>query len=204
MKQIEPITMNYIGTSMNPTLKPGDKLEIIPYHGQGIRRGDVIALIPPGGDYKVIHRVVFIGSHGIRTRGDNSNQVDEWTLNPEHIIGRVVSAKRGNQRRRIFRGREGQCFALTGRALQALDSIVSSLLRPSYHRLAVTGIFRHWLPTWVKPRVITLNRPTGTELQLLMGRRVVGRWLPGMPRWHIRRPYRLFVDETSLPENSFE
>jgi molybdopterin converting factor small subunit len=56
MKQIEPITMNYIGTSMNPTLKPGDKLEIIPYHGQGIRRGDVIALIPPGGDYKVWHQ----------------------------------------------------------------------------------------------------------------------------------------------------
>jgi hypothetical protein len=34
-----------------------------------------------------------------------------------------------------------------------------------------------------------------------MGRRVIGRWLPGMSRWHIRRPFRLFVDEASLPEN---
>jgi hypothetical protein len=34
-----------------------------------------------------------------------------------------------------------------------------------------------------------------------MGRRVVGRWLPGMTRWYIRRPFRLFVDEESLPEN---
>jgi hypothetical protein len=41
----------------------------------------------------------------------------------------------------------------------------------------------------------------GKELQLLMGRRVIGRWLPGMSRWHIRRPFRLFVDEASLPEN---
>jgi hypothetical protein len=52
--------------------------------------------------------------------------------------------------------------------------------------------------------VISLNRDAGTELQLVMGRRVIGRWLPGKSGWNIRRPFRLFVDEESLPENKTE
>ena len=49
--------------------------------------------------------------------------------------------------------------------------------------------------------MISLNRDGETELQLLMGRRVIGRWLPGRTGWSIRRPFRLFVDEAALPEN---
>jgi hypothetical protein len=53
----------------------------------------------------------------------------------------------------------------------------------------------------MRPRVISFNRDAGAELQLVMGRRVIGRWLEGKSGWNIRRPYRLFVDEESLPEN---
>jgi hypothetical protein len=56
----------------------------------------------------------------------------------------------------------------------------------------------------MKTRAISLSHPAGTELQLLMGRRVIGRWLPGMSGWNIRRPFRLFVDEEALPENKAE
>ena len=96
-------TINYIGPSMKPILKPGDRLQIIPYHGQKIRGGDVVVFIPPGGEVKIIHRVIYVGSQGIKTRGDNCNQADPWALSSDHILGRVVCARRGNRRRRAVR-----------------------------------------------------------------------------------------------------
>jgi signal peptidase len=203
-KQIAPKnleSMNYIGPSMNPTFKPGDRLEIISCEAKKIRRGDVIVFIPPGNHSKVVHRVVRIDSHGIKTRGDSCNHLDEWVLSPDCILGRVILARRGNKKWRVSGGRMGQVFASIVRAIHAIDSGVSSLLRPTYDRLAKSGVFRKILPMQMKKMVISFNRPEGLELQLLMGRRVIGRWLPGTSRWHIRRPFRLFVDEASLPGN---
>jgi len=194
-------SINYIGSSMNPTLKPGDRLFILPYAGQRIRRGDVVVFVPPRGDSKIIHRVVSVHSQGIRTRGDNNNELDQWFLSPEHVLGRVVWAQRKNIRRRIFGGPPGQLLAAILRGIHAIDSYVSFLLRPAYDELAKGGIFIRLLPAKMRPRVVSFDRAAGKELQLLMGRRVIGRWLPGMSRWHICRPFRLFVDEESLPEN---
>jgi len=196
--------MNYIGPSMNPTLRPGDRLRVIPYDGRDIRRGDVVVFVPPGGDTKIIHRVVYIDSNGIKTRGDNCNQPDGWVLSPDCILGRVVAAQRSNRWRSIFGGPLGRLFAEAVRVIHAVDSCVSFLLRPAYREFARAGIFIRLLPAQMRPRVISLNRVAGKELQLLLGRRVVGRWLPGKTRWHIRRPFRLFVDEETLPENKEE
>jgi signal peptidase len=204
MKQTKTIdleSMNYIGPSMNPILKAGDILEIVSYKGQEIRPGDVIVFIPPGGDSRVIHRVVVMDSQGIRTRGDNCTDVDPWILNPEQVLGRVVYARRRDKRLRVLGGLVGSLFATVIRGIHSIDSSVSDLLRPSYKRLAGVGLFKHLLPGSMEPRVIAFNRLAGTELQLLIGQRVVGRWPPGESRWHIRRPFRLFVDEDSLPEN---
>ena len=204
IEQPEPKTMNYIGPSMNPILRPGDRLHIVPYDFQEVRGGDVIVFIPPGGDSKVVHRVISVNSDGIRTRGDNCNHADDWVLRRENILGRVVAAQRRNRRLRVFGGPLGHSLAVAIRAIKSIDSNLTSLLRPFYQRLARAGVFRRWLPGWMKTRAISLSHPAGTELQLLMGRRVIGRWLPGMTRWHIRRPFRLFVDEETLPENKAE
>lgn len=204
METTEAQTMNYKGPSMNPTLKSGDRLFISAYDGQEIQRGDVVVFTPPGADYKIIHRVVSVGPQGIKTRGDNNNRVDPWLLSHDEILGCVFSAKRGNRRRRVFGGAIGQLFGVAIRAIHAIDASVSSRFRPAYDRLAVAGVFRRWLPGWMKTKAISLSHPAGTELQLLMGRRVIGRWLPGKSGWNIRRPFRLFVDETSLPENTTE
>jgi hypothetical protein len=204
MEPLEPLnlkSLNYIGPSMNPIFKPGDRLQIIPYDGQEIRRGDVIVFISPEDGSKVVHRVISIDSNGINTQGDNCNSEDDWVLSREHILGRVISAKRGNRRRRIFGGILGRLFAAKVRIIHALDSFVSCLLHPAYDELARVGIFSRLLPAQMRPRVISFNRDAGIELQLVMGRRVIGRWLPGKSGWNIRRPYRLFVDEASLPEN---
>ena len=201
MEQKELKSMNYIGSSMNPTLKPGDRLDTVPYDRQEIRRGDVIVFISPADESKVVHRVVSVDSNGIRTRGDNCNRIDPWVLSPDQIVGRVISVHRRNRRRRIFGGFWGSVFAGTARALYAIDSHTSILLRPFYDRLARSGILRRLVPVSIEPRVISFNHSGGSELQLLMGRWVIGRRLPGMARWHIRRPFRLFVDEDSLPRN---
>ncbi len=200
-KPSEARTVNYIGPSMNPILKSGDRLRIIPYNGKEVGQGDVIAFLPSGGDSKIIHRVVSVSSKGIRTRGDNSSHVDPWILRPDQILGRVVAAQAGMRRRKIFGGTVGRLFVVTVRVIRAIDSHVSYLLRPAYREFARAGIFIRLLPAQMRPRVISFDRPAGTELQLLMGRRVIGRWLPGKTGWNIRRPFRLFVDEESLPEN---
>jgi len=200
-EQGNPNSINYLGSSMNPTLKPGDCLLIFSYDGRKVCTGDVIVFILPAGHSQIVHRVVSVDPSGIKTRGDNSNQVDDWVLSPEHILGRVVSARGVNRRRRIFGGPLGGLFAVAVRVIHAVDSWVSFLLGPAYDEFAKAGIFIRLLPAQTRPRVISLNRVAGTELQLLMGKRVIGRLLPGKTGWHIRRPFRLFVDEESLPEN---
>ena len=193
--------MNYIGSSMNPALKPGDRLDTIPYDKQKIRRGDVVVFISPADGSKVVHRVVSVDSKGIKTGGDSCKRIDPWVLSPDQILGRVISVHRRNRRRRIIGGYLGRVFARTARAFTALAVGASSLLSPVYHRLARSGILRCWMPVWLEPRVISFSHSAGTELQLLMGRWVIGRRLPGMARWNIRRPFRLFIDEDSLPRN---
>jgi signal peptidase len=193
--------MNYIGTSMNPTLKSGDWLRITTNHGQRIRQGDVIVFIPPGGDSRIIHRVISVDSKGIKTRGDNCNHIDPWILNPDQVLGRVVYAERGSRLRRVVGGPRGFIWTTALKAIRSVGSSLSYFLRPAYHWLTKNGVLREWRSAQIKTRVISLERFGGTELQLLMGRRVIGRWLPGKSGWNIRRPFRLFVDEEALPEN---
>ena len=194
--------MIYKGPSMNPTLKPGDQLWITPYNGQKVQRGDVVVFISPGDGSRVVHRIVSLDPSGIRTQGDNNNRVDPWLFSHDEILGRVFSAERGNRRRRVFGGQIGQLLGVATRAIKAIDVSICSRFRPAYDRLAMAGVFRRWLPIKImKMRVISFNRAEGVELQLLMGGRVIGRWLPGKSGWQIRRPFRLFVDEASLPGN---
>ena len=189
----------YVGFSMNPTLKASDILQVVPYKGGKIQRGDVIVFRPPGSNHMVTHRVISVNAQGIRTRGDKNSDIDSWILSPDCIIGHAVSAKWGDKRRSIYGGLRGRLYSLGVRAIHIIDSKISSLLHPIYHRLARTGTLRRWLPARTQTRVLSFDRSAGTELQLLMGRRVIGRLLPAKNQWVIRRPFRLFVNEASLP-----
>ena len=201
IEKANPNLVSYVGSSMNPTLKPGDWLQIVPYSGQKVRIGDVIVFVSPGSKSKIVHRVISVESHGIKTQGDNSSSPDEWILSTNRIIGRVIHVQRKNREQRISGGLIGHFRGMIFRTISMVDSGVSTLLRPVYGRMTRPGIFRRGLPFQLSTRVLSFNRPEGTELQVLIGRWMIGRWLPGMSRWHIRRPFRLFVDEESLPEN---
>jgi hypothetical protein len=187
----------YSGISMNPLFREGDILEVVPYHGQEILVGDVVAFTTIEKARKIIHRVVAVKPSGILTKGDNCSTLDSWTLTPGDILGKVVVIHRRGRTLPVSREAPASLYLLKGR--QLVDRGLSRLLQPLYHRLAGSGLFRGRLGGWMQPRLFCFSRSEGPEWQLWLGNLLIGRKLPRQAHWNIRRPFRLFVDETTLP-----
>ena len=185
---------------MNPLLATPDVLHVRPYDGAEIRRGDVVVFPSPDGDCKVVHRVLSVDRDGVRTKGDNNRHVDPWIVNPADIIGRVEWIERGSRRIRICTGVMGTAQALVAKAVRLVGAGVSSLARPVYSGLSRNRVLKKWFAGWMATRIISIVRTEGEELQLLLGRRVIGRRPAGKHCWLIRRPFLLFVDGSSLPQ----
>ena len=192
--------IHYIGNSMFPTLKTGDILRMVPYKEGAVRIGDVVVFHSPYGRTPIVHRVVSVDKKGIKTKGDNKIAIDDCILQSNDIIGRVVSAQRGKKEVKILDGFPGRIYASTLEAGKRMDMVVSTILRPAYRWLTQTGIFRKLFSRWIHTQVLCFKSGDGVEMQLQLGRRIIGRRLPGQNRWYIRRPFRLFVDEHTLPE----
>ena len=191
---------NYNGPSMNPTLKAGDQLRVVPYENKMICVGDVVIFHVPEGERQVTHRVISVDSRGVRTRGDNNNNTDSRVLRPDEIAGRVISACRGTKSISIHGGRRGLIYASALWSIKRINLAISRILHPPYRRLSESGIFRRALPHRARPRVLCFTRPNGVEMHLLMGKWIIGRRRPGWEEWQVRPPFRLFVDEASLPD----
>lgn len=191
-----------LGGSMWPTFRDGNLLHFEAYDGIHTRRGDVIVFAPPGTNTVVIHRIVSIDKRGIRTRGDNSDRIDPWVLKLENVLGRVVYVKKAAGWRRIHGGRAGILRAGALRPARRLGLLAHTGLRGTYRRLARSGILWRWVPHWLRPtpRVLFFDRAESPELQLLIGTRVIGRYLWENQEWDISSPYRLVVDESALPK----
>ena len=112
-----PSYISYAGPSMNPILKSGDLLEVVPYNGRRIQRGDVILFFCEDEDRKVVHRVVAMHDRGVRTRGDNNGRIDPRIVSPGQVLGHVVRAQRGRRWRRIAGGWAGQWTARVARLM---------------------------------------------------------------------------------------
>ncbi len=194
------LNINYMGPSMNPALRPGDGLRVLPYGNRRICPGDVVVFQDPETKRHVVHRIVSIDSAGARTRGDNNTLIDPWILKPENISGRVLSVKRDNRRVTIHGGLRGKITTLFVRQLKTTNRSVRRIFHPAYHMLAESGIFKKCIRIFPKTRILSFNGPKGIEYQLLMGNRVIGQRLPTKDRWQIMRPFKLFVDEADLPE----
>jgi signal peptidase I len=188
----------YMGSSMYPTLKPADILEVIPYKKQKVRCGDVIVFSHPEEHNKIVHRVISVDSNGIKTRGDNSKEADSWVLEPGNIQGYVINYQRKSKQRQIMGSIAGPLLSKALRSAKLIYWFMSGLLYPIYLRLAQKGINSEKLNAFLKIRVISFCRPAGEEFHLLIGRRVIGRRLPGQVQWQIKFPFRLFIDEKFL------
>jgi signal peptidase I len=186
--------MLYFGPSMNPTLRPGDDLVIAPCAGREVRVGDVVVFAHPHNPgERVVHRVAAVEEKGLRTRGDNCPAADPWLVEPDSIIGYVAAVRRGGRTLPVRHGVMGKIHVF--QTFRRLDEMISAWLRPLYRRLAATTPLKGWL----HPRLLVFERAGGRECQLWLGPWLIGRRLPHGDGWQIKRPFRLFVDETELP-----
>jgi len=191
--------MNYTGNSMAPTLKTGDALKVVPYTDSDVRVGDVVSFRSPSSGTLIVHRVASIEPRGLRTRGDNSLACDDWILQPNEILGHVVSIKRGKKRVTIFGGFPGRIYAMAIGTGKCIDTVIATMLRSAYRWFARTGIFRKLFSRWIRTRVSCFKCGDGVEMQLHLGRRIIGRRFPWQDQWYIQRPFKLFIDESTLP-----
>jgi hypothetical protein len=187
------------GESMRPLFRPGDRIVFVPCRAEELRRGDVIIFTPPGHRERVVHRVVSTGFGGIRTRGDANPGRDTGAVRQEHIVGRAVSVERNGRLIPVRGGLAGHLSVACIRTLRRGDHLASYVLCPCYRALARCGLFRVLLPPALRPRVVTFERDGAREMQLVLGRCIIGKRTAGAGAWAIRRPFRIFVDEQALP-----
>jgi len=183
---------------MNPLLRQGDTLLVVPYDAQKIQPGDVITFPDHRNGGQVVHRVVAVTAEGVITKGDNNPNLDDKVLAPHEILGRVAAIQR--QGRTLPVPREAPAALYLLKARRWFHRTVSPLLHSFYHRLAESRLFRGCLPAGMKPRLICFSRPDGPEWQLWLGKLLIGRKMPHQARWTIQWPFRLFIDEACLPD----
>jgi len=179
----------YSGVSMNPLFKNADRLFYIPYSKERLRKGDVIIFSSAKTSKKVVHRIISARDSIIRTKGDNSNHSDADPIYTSQIIGRVIYARRGPRKINIYGGMTGKIQCMMTKSLGFRKMLFRSL-RPIYNFMAKLGAFRFLR---IRPKVLVFSRPSGTEIQLLVGKCVVGR-KPPLGNWQIKPPFRLFLD----------
>lgn len=190
----------YVGSSMNPTLRESDVMEVIPYNDRLLRVGDVAFFLSPEAEQPIVHRIIRVTPAGISTRGDNNNQNDSFLLQPNRIKGRVAAACCGQQKRRkIAGGFAGRVISRWLRWRGVLDRSVSLMLHPFYQTLSHWKLIAWMLPASFQPRVVVFHAKGNVRFQLLMGHRIIGRYDDQRQQWHIQRPFRIFVDVRTLP-----
>lgn len=185
----------YTGRSMHPTLFEADILEIEP--PSRIRMGDVILFVSK--ENLVVHRIVGIAPEGISTRGDNNNDDDPGLVAPEEIVGIVVSAWRGQLRRRIYGGRIGQIYQFILCGQRRLYRECRSSLAHSYRAASQLGLPR-LINRFYRPRIVQFNINGEIKINLMIGVRIIGHYCQSSNCWQIHPPFRLLVDEAVLPK----
>ena len=138
----------------------------------------------------------------VRQRGNEEERQEaarQAQVRQEDIVGRAVSVERNRMVLPVASGLAGHMLAAFIRALRMSDHLASHVLNPCYRGLARSGLFRALLPPALRPRVVTFERDGAREMQLVLGRRIIGRRPAGAGAWTIRRPFRIFVDEQALP-----
>ena len=188
----------YSGSSMYPTLREPEMMEILPYGRQPVREGDVVFFRSPDGGPPVVHRVVRIATEGLTTRGDNNPAADAFRLPPGNIQGRVVAIWRGSKRRTITGGRPG---LLRGRFLHwrlRLGQRALPALHPLYRGLSRRGWMARLLPPRFRPRIVVFHTRGQDQHLLLLGKRLIGRYDDDRRQWQIKRPFHLIVEGRAL------
>lgn len=197
-RKLEEKSFVHVGNSMYPALRALDQVYVSPIHGD-IIKGDIVVFQYSPTDVLIAHRVIYVGSEGIRTMGDNNPKPDDMTLLREMIVGKVTSARRRKRTILVMGGLQGRLWVAVYRAIKNTRVTMESILVKPYHLLAKSGIFRIWLPESLKYKVIKVEKNANVSMILSMSGRTIGRYSTRKRGWLIKPPYKLFIDEASLP-----
>jgi signal peptidase I len=184
---------------MEPTLRTTDLLEIMPYNDRPVRVGDVVFFLPPESEQCIVHRVIEVTPEGIRTRGDNNTSADPFLLKPVNIIGQVIAAWQGQQRRHIRGGWRGRLVAELWRWFRLAIRSGYPLLRRYFRGDRIIRWVRLCVSCVWKPRIIVFQADAEYSAKLLLGTRIIGHYTRTQQTWHIHQPYRLLIDGRALP-----
>ena len=123
------IRLRVVGTSMVPSLLPGDLISIQRADLSEILRGGIVLFSQNG--RLLVHRVVSrsnsLGAPCLITRGDRLRHNDPPVFSSE-LLGRVVSIERGNQQVKSIAPPSGW-MRVMGRLLKASDRVTYLYLR---------------------------------------------------------------------------
>lgn len=200
MKHSESVTFcGYSGGSMQPTLRDGDLVEVLPLGSRTIHVGDVLLFPSPENGQLIIHRVSGLTPQGIRTRGDHNQSPDAWLLWSDRVIGHVIAAWTGQRRRSIHGGWRGRWIArfITWRTrITRPDTPLWRMLPGILNRFSPLNSLLS-LTHQASPGLFHINgKPS---LRLLVRQQVIGWYIPDQRQWYVRWPYRLWVDTHKLP-----
>ena len=181
-----------VGNSMAPTLFEPMILETEP--SDSYQLGDVVIFIDR--DRKtIVHRIIKVNRSGYTTRGDN-NLTDDEPIVKQDILGKVVAAYRGKKHYRVSGGKYGHLLHRYLRIRKMFLGYFIKSLSFCYHLLSGSGFFIKLLPQKYKPKIIQYQNG---HAHLYLGKILAGRYDVRWRRWVIFRPWRIFVDEKSLP-----
>lgn len=195
----QDIPLIYSGSSMYPTFRDADLLNVVPY-GTGTHRvGDVICFNSPEKEKYIIHRIVAIHENGIQTRGDNNVVPDPDLVQPDEIIGKVVTGSRASGTWKVTGGKPGillhRLFLVRKSFLKKIDSLIKTE-NPIGFSVHLIRNFSSYILT---PRYVLFSTGNVRYLRLFIGRHMVGEYNSVRNSWIIRPPFSLFIDKSNLP-----
>jgi signal peptidase I len=185
------------GNSMNPFLRSGDLLELMPLSREP-SRGDVIYFRSPDNGRMVVHRIVGITAGGAKTRGDNNAEDDPTPVPLDAIEGRIVAAHRGQRRFFVPGGWHGMAGSYLAKAHRRMRSALARIFGNAYRGLAGTGLGNRLLPETLRPRMVAFGRSPRQQLKLIWGQREIGHYDNLAGQWKIRLPYLLILNKSDL------
>ncbi|MGH9774407.1 MAG: signal peptidase I [Candidatus Acidiferrales bacterium] len=140
LRQFGALRFRAQGSSMIPSIYPGDILSVRQAAIHEVRCGDVVLYLREAG--LCAHRVVRVqangGQYSLVTRGDALLQ-DDSPVHKEELLGRVVSVARGVQQARLRGGRPQKRLLVMRWCVRRSNGLAKALLHLNALRLQGRG-----------------------------------------------------------------
>ena len=193
---------NYIGPSMQPLFRPGDGIVVdLDVEFSALIAGDIICFPKPDEPtITVVHRIIGFNANGAITRGDNNSEIDPYTIISEMKPQLVVKLKRGSKTIRVANGRIGMCVHRKNLITRQFRRNLFPIARNLCLLIANLGVLYRLKLYDNKLTFNTFKRDQREDKLLMLNKRRIGhRDVDGS--WHIRFPWRFFINPNKIDEN---